>query len=132
MSKSYSNTIDLFANKKVLKKRGLTIVKDSTHLEEAKDYTSCNVYKLCGLFMTDDELLNLQKRYLTPGEGYGHFKLALLDKINEHFAPYVSKREYYINNPKEVKEILANGARKAGKIAQEKIKEIKDAVGLNY
>ncbi|MEA3316234.1 MAG: tryptophan--tRNA ligase, partial [Campylobacterota bacterium] len=73
-----------------------------------------------------------QKRYQTPGEGYGHFKLALLDKINEHFTPYIQRREHLMNNPDEVKEILAQGASKARKIAQEKMKIIRDVVGLNY
>ena len=77
-------------------------------------------------------LIALQKRYQTPGEGYCHFKLALLDKINEHFAPYVQRREYLMNNPDEVKKILEQGASKARKIAQEKMKTIRDIVGLNY
>lgn len=132
MSKSYNNTIDLFAPKKTLKKQVMSVVTDSTPLESAKEWENCNVYQLCELFMDEGELLNLQKRYQTPGEGYGHFKLALMDKINEHFAPYTSKREEYLNNPKLVKEILAHGAQKASKIANEKLQIIRDAVGLNY
>ena len=130
MSKSYKNTIDMFGSKKSIKKQVMKIITDSKELDEVKSYESCNVYTLCKLFMNDTELKKLQKRYLTPGEGYGHFKLTLLDKINEHFAPYSQKREYYLNNPKEVKEILTYGASKARKIAQEKMKIIKDAVGL--
>ena len=132
MSKSYGNTIDMFGTKKGIKKQVMKIVTDSKELEDIKAWDSCNVYTLCELFMSEDELKELQQRYATPGEGYGHFKLTLLDKINEHFAPYVDKREHYINNPNEVKEILAFGALKAKKIAQEKIKIIRDAVGLNY
>lgn len=132
MSKSYGNTIDMFGSKKGIKKQVMSIVTDSTDLNEAKDHENCNVYNLCKLFMDEDELLELQKRYATPGEGYGHFKLTLLDKINEHFAPYAEQRDYYMNNPKKVKEILAFGASKAKKIAKEKIKEIKESVGLIY
>ena len=132
MSKSYGNTIDMFGSKKVIKKQVMKIVTDSKELDEVKEYENCNIYTLCKLFMNDEELLALQKRYQTPGEGYGHFKLALLDKINEHFAPYEEKRNYYLNNPEEVKEILAHGASKARKIAQEKMRIIKDAVGLVY
>lgn len=69
------------------------IVTDSKELDEVKDYTTCNVYKLCELFMNEDELKELQERYATPGEGYGHFKLTLLDKINDHFAPYAEKKD---------------------------------------
>ncbi|MCK5294876.1 MAG: tryptophan--tRNA ligase, partial [Arcobacteraceae bacterium] len=87
---------------------------------------------LCKLFMDENELLELQKRYATAGEGYGHFKLTLLEKINNYFEPYAKKREYYLNNPQEVKDILKLGATKARKIAQKKMKIIREAVGLSY
>ncbi len=132
MSKSYGNTIDMFGNAKTIKKQVMKIVTDSKELHEVKEYATCNVYKLCELFMNEEELQGMQKRYATPGEGYGHFKLALLDKINEHFAPYMDRREHLLNNPNEVKEILHHGATKARKVAQEKLKVIRDAVGLNY
>ena len=80
--------------------------------------------------MSENELQELQERYKTPGEGYGHFKLALLDKINEHFEPYTQKREHLLNNPNEVKEILAYGASKARKVAQAKIEIIRNTIGL--
>ena len=130
MSKSYKNTIDLFAPKKALKKQVMGIVTDSTPLEEPKTYENCNVYTMAKLFMNDDELLALQKRYATPGEGYGHFKMTLLEKIQEYFAPYEEKRNHYMNNPKEVEEILDFGASKARKVARAKIDIIRDAVGL--
>eukprot|EP01029_Cantina_marsupialis_P023465 TRINITY_DN586906_c0_g2_i1.p1 TRINITY_DN586906_c0_g2~~TRINITY_DN586906_c0_g2_i1.p1 ORF type:complete len:301 (-),score=63.51 TRINITY_DN586906_c0_g2_i1:359-1261(-) len=130
MSKSYGNTIDMFGTKKTIKKQVMSIVTDSKELDEPKEYETCNIYKLCELFMNEDELKDLQKRYATPGEGYGHFKLSLLDKINEHFEPYVQRREELINNPKKVYEILDFGANKARKIAQAKMEIIREAVGL--
>ena len=132
MSKSYANTIDMFGTKKSLKKQVMKIVTDSKELDEVKEFSTCNVYKLCELFMNEEELVSMQKRYQTPGEGYGHFKIALMDKINDHFAPYIERREYFLNNPDEVKQILADGANKARVIAQKKLSIIRDAVGLNY
>jgi len=132
MSKSYGNTIDMFGSKKTIKKQVMKITTDSKELNEPKEWENCNIYTLCKLFMTEEELLSLQKRYETPGEGYGHFKLTLLDKIEEYFAPYAKKREYYNKNPEEVKKLLSVGANKARKVAQEKLKLIRDAVGLNY
>ena len=130
MSKSYGNTIDMFGTKKKIKKQVMGIVTDSKGLDEAKDYTTCNIYKLCELFMGEDELKDLQNRYATPGEGYGHFKLTLLEKINEHFEPYTEKREYLLNHPNEVKEILDFGAKKARKIASAKMEKIREIIGL--
>jgi tryptophanyl-tRNA synthetase len=130
MSKSYGNTIDMFNTKKNIKKQVMGIVTDSKELDEAKEWENCNIYKLCELFMNTNELSNLQDRYATPGEGYGHFKLTLLDKITEYFAPYSQKREHLLNNPKEVKEILEFGANKARKVASAKMEIIRDVVGL--
>jgi len=130
MSKSYGNTIDMFNTKKKVKKQIMGIVTDSKELDEVKEWENCNIYKLCELFMNEAELKDLQNRYATPGEGYGHFKLTLLDKITEHFAPYQERREHLLANPKEVHEILAYGASKASKIASEKMRVIRDAVGL--
>jgi tryptophanyl-tRNA synthetase len=131
MSKSYGNTIDMFGDKKTIKKQVMKIVTDSKELDDIKQWNNCNIYKLCELFMDKEELKTLQKRYQTPGEGYGHFKLSLFNKIDEYFAPYEEKRNYYLNNQKEVKDILEFGASKARKIASEKIKFIKDVVGLS-
>lgn len=131
MSKSYNNTIDMFSSKKALKKQVMGIVTDSKGLDDVKDYESCNIYTLCKLFMNENELKNLQDRYLTPGEGYGHFKLTLLDKISEYFEPYAQKREQLLAKPKEVEEILQMGANKAKIIASAKMEIIRDAVGLS-
>ena len=75
MSKSYNNTIDMFTTPKQRKKQVMGIVTDSRELDEPKEWENCNIYSLCKLFMNEDELKDLQKRYATPGEGYGHFKL---------------------------------------------------------
>ena len=131
MSKSYGNTIDMFGTPKTIKKQVMGIVTDSRELDEPKEWETCNIYTLSKLFMNENELADLRKRYATPGEGYGHFKMTLLDKINAHFEPYAQKREHFLNNPKEVKEILAFGASKAKKIAAAKMEIIRDAVGLN-
>jgi len=132
MSKSYGNTIDMFGTPKVIKKQVMGIVTDSTDLNEPKEWENCNVYALCKLFMNEAELVDLQKRYATPGEGYGHFKLTLLEKINSYFAPYEEKRNELLNHPTMVKDILSDGAKKARRIASEKMRVIKDAVGLSY
>jgi len=132
MSKSYGNTIDMFGDAKTIKKQVMGIVTDSTDLNEPKEWENCNIYAISKLFMNEAELVDLQKRYATPGEGYGHFKLTLLEKINAYFEPYAQKREVLLNNPAMVKKILSDGAKKARKIARKKMKIIKDAVGLAY
>lgn len=130
MSKSYNNTIDMFTSSKTRKKQVMGIVTDSKELDEAKEWENCNIYAISKLFMNDSELKDLQKRYETPGEGYGHFKQTLLAKIENYFAPYEEKREYFSQRPKEVRDILEFGASKARKIAASKMEQIRDVVGL--
>ncbi|OCL93917.1 Tryptophan--tRNA ligase [Aliarcobacter thereius] len=130
MSKSYNNTIDMFTSLKDRKKQIMGIVTDSKELNEVKEWENCNIYSISKLFMNENELGNLRQRYETAGEGYGHFKMTLLEKINEYFAPYEEKREYFLNNKKEVRDILEFGASKARKIAVAKMEIIKDCVGL--
>ena len=132
MSKSYGNTIEMFANKTEMKKKVMKITTDSKDIYESKNYKTCNIYSLCELFMNKTELQELRTRYATPGEGYGHFKMTLLEKIQDYFAPYAKKREYFLNNPDEVRQILEHGAKKARKIATKKLQIVTDAVGLNY
>jgi tryptophanyl-tRNA synthetase len=131
MSKSYNNTIDVFSSKKLLKKQVMKITTDSKGLNDIKDYTTCNIYSLCKLFMNEDELEQLQIRYQTAGNGYGHFKLDLMDKIYEYFTPYRQKRAEYLSNPKIVQEILESGRKKASLIASLKIESIRSIVGLD-
>ena len=130
MSKSYGNTINIFTTLKELKKQTGKIVTDSTPLEEPKEWENCNVYKLCKLFMNENELLELQERYKSGKEGYGHFKATLKDKIWEYFSEARDKREYYLAHKDEVKDILNDGAKKARAIASKKMEIIREKVGI--
>jgi len=130
MSKSYGNTIDIFCTEKELKKATSRIVTDSTPMEEPKDYLTCNVYALAKLFLEKDEVVALQARYLKGGEGYGHFKAYLSTLIWDYFTEAREKRAYYVEHKDEVIAILDEGARKARVIASEKMRVIRDLVGI--
>jgi len=130
MSKSYGNTIDIFCSEKELKKATSKIVTDSTPMEESKDFSTCNVYALAKLFLENDELVALQQRYLKGGEGYGHFKAYLQGLIWNYFEEARDKRAYYLAHEDEVFAILDKGASKARIIAQEKMKLIREVVGI--
>ncbi|WP_458699874.1 tryptophan--tRNA ligase [Sulfurospirillum sp. 1307] len=130
MSKSYGNTIDIFCTDKQLKKTVGKIITDSTALEDPKDWSTCNVFALAKLFLDEDGIDELKARYEKGGEGYGHFKMYLKELIWDYFSEAREKREYYLNNINEVYDILDNGANKAKKIASEKMKIIRDAVGI--
>ncbi|MBZ4683874.1 MAG: tryptophanyl-tRNA synthetase [Fusobacteriaceae bacterium] len=130
MSKSYGNTIQMFASKKQLKKQVMGIVTDSTPLEEPKNPDN-NITKLYELFATKEEVGEMKKKFLAGGYGYGHAKNELLEKILEYFGEAREKREELIKNPEYVQKVLKQGAERARDIASKKMIEIKKAVGLS-
>ncbi len=130
MSKSYGNTIDIFTTEKELKKIVSRVVTDSTALEDAKDWSSCNVFALAKLFLDEEGQKELMQRYERGGEGYGHFKLYLTKLIWDYFGEARERREFYLNNLDEVYDILNDGAKKASRVAKAKMEIIRDAVGI--
>lgn len=130
MSKSYKNTIDIFSKAKDLKKQISAIITSSEPLQAPKEWRECNVYKIARLFLDEAGQKALQARYEKGGEGHGHFKAYLNELVENFFAPAREKYENLLKNPKQIEEILEFGAKKAKKIAGEKIQEIYAKIGL--
>jgi len=130
MSKSYGNTIDIFMEEKALQKRCNKIITSSTPLGEPLDFATCNVYAIASLFLDEAGKKELQARYKSGLEGYGHFKKYLKELIWNEFESAREKREYYLNAPDRVEEILQDGAAKVRVKAKAKLAMLKDAVGL--
>jgi len=130
MSKSYDNTIDMFASKKALKKQVMAIVTDSKGLEEPKDPDACNVFALYKLFASRDEIAEMAERYRAGGYGYGHAKLALLEKIHDFMAPHTERYEHLKNHPDDAMDVLREGGKRARTIARETAARVRDAVGI--
>jgi len=130
MSKSYGNTIEIFAEGKPLQKTVMSIVTDSTPVEAPKDPGKCNVFALYSLFATEEEKVALAARYRAGGMGYGEAKKMLLEKINAHFAPARAKRKQLAAQPEYVEEVLKKGARKARTEARATMALVRQAVGM--
>ncbi len=130
MSKSYDNTIPIFGGKKAIRKRIMSIVTDSTGLEDPKDPTDCNVVKLYKLFATEDQVKELEAKYRGGNYGYGHAKQELFEIMWEYFAPLRERREELANNLDYVNKVLEEGAEKARAVAEQTMTEIRKAVGL--
>ena len=131
MSKSYANTIPIFADEKLIKKSVMSITTDSAGIDEPKDKDS-PLFKIYSLFLNSEEKSILSDRYDTPGLKYGDVKKELLGRVIEYFYPYREKREYLSKNIDQVHSLLDHGREKASKVADEYIKKIRDAMGLNY
>ena len=130
MSKSYNNTIDIFAPKKEMKKQIMSIVTDSKGLEDVKDPSTCNVVKLFRFFATKEEVQIMEEKYRAGGYGYGHAKLELLEKIDAIVSPFRERYEYLKKHEDEVMDILKTCGVQARKIAKETMGRVREATGL--
>lgn len=130
MSKSYDNTIEIFLDYKPLKKKVMSIVTDSTPLEEPKDPDTNNVYNLYKLFASPEEVAAMREKFLAGGYGYGHAKKELLEKIWTYFEPARNRRQELMNNMDYVHEVLRNGAEKARAKAQEVMDRVRSSSGI--
>jgi tryptophanyl-tRNA synthetase len=130
MSKSYGNTIEIFAEGNALKKPVMSIVTDSKTVAEPKDPERCNVFALYSLFATEEEKTALAARYRAGGMGYAEAKKQLLDKINTFFAPARERRRQLSQDPAFVDEVLRKGAQHARAEAQHTMTLVREAVGL--
>ncbi len=130
MSKSYNNTIDIFASYKELKSKVMRIVTDSTPLEAPKDPDKSVIVDLYKLFATPEEVEDMRQKFLAGGYGYGQAKKALLEKIWTYFEPYRARREELLNNLDYVKQVLREGSYRAREQANRVMERVRDAVGL--
>lgn len=126
MSKSYHNTIPLFATDEEIKKAVMSIPTDSRSPDEEKNPDDMILYQIHKLFNSSPELKN---RY-AKGLGYGDAKKMLISDIRAFVQPLHERRKKYENDPELVQKILLNGAMRANDIAMKKIFEVYEAVGL--
>lgn len=131
MSKSYGNTIDVFAEGKPLEKVVMGIKTDSTPLGQPLDSDKCNVFTLYQMFASDDEKAALAADYRAGKVGYGTAKKMLKSKIDEYFGPYREKRKQLAQSPNTVDDVLRDGAKKARAEAQKTMDLVRKATGLS-
>ena len=130
MSKSYNNTINIFTKEKLLKKQIMSIITDSLGLEDAKNPSSCNVFKIFKLLANESQIKEMERKYMKGGFGYGHAKNELLELIIEKFS---KEREIYfelMSKPEKIEQKLKEGSEKARKIASSVLLRVKNKLGI--
>ena len=132
MSKSYGNTINIFCEKNELKKRVMSIVTDSTPVEEPKNPENDTLYTLYRLFVTPGEAEDMAERYRHGGLGYGEVKKELVECIWNYFAPYREKHSELMADKPRVRKILLEGAEKARYHAIHMMQKVRRKVGATY
>ena len=130
MSKSYNNTINIFTEEKLLKKQIMSIITDSLGLEDAKNPSSCNVFKIFKLLANESQIKEMESKYMKGGFGYGHAKNELFELIIEKFS---KEREIYfelMSKPEKIEQKLKEGSEKARKIASSVLLRVKNKLGI--
>jgi tryptophanyl-tRNA synthetase len=130
MSKSYSNTIELFLPEKTLRKKIMSIVTDSTPVEAPKEPANSAIVSLYRLFATPDQIASMEDDFRAGGFGYGEFKKRLFEVIWESFAPMRQRRAELEADSGHVDRVLADGASRADEVAQRTMTRVRRAIGI--
>jgi tryptophanyl-tRNA synthetase len=131
MSKSYGNTIDIFIPEKALKKQVMSVVTDSTPMEDPKNPDTCNVFQLYKLLASPDQTQAMRRNYEGGNYGYGHAKTALFELIMETFRTQRERFDYYMSNPDLLEAELQKGEAKAREVAQQTLQKVKEKLGFS-
>jgi len=131
MSKSYGNTIPMFAPESALHKIIMRVVTNSQSVEEPKDPDSSQIYLLYKLFATGEEQAALAARYRSGGMGWGEAKEELFRVANRELAPMRQRYDAIMADIPALDKILVQGAEKARPIAAATIKRFRKAAGID-
>ena len=129
MSKSYNNTIPLFADEKRLRKLIMKIKTNSLEPGEPKSTEDSTLYDIYKAFATEDETRDIEKQY-ADGIAWGEMKQVLFEYVNETIKPAREEYERLIADPAVVEAELIKGAARAREIATPFLDEIRQAIGI--
>jgi len=129
MSKSYDNTIPLFASAAELRKAILGIVTDSRAPGEPKDADSAHLFQIYRAFASEEEA-NAMRDAFAAGIGWGEAKQRVFERIDAELAPLRARYQALIDDPAAIETLLQRGAHKAREIATPFLRTLRHAVGL--
>lgn len=131
MSKSYDNTIHVFAPSKQLRKQVMRIVTDSKTPDDPKDPDTCNIYNIFRHFADEATLTEVRNRYITGGLAYGAMKQQLFETLEDHFSAARETYNALIADTVHLDRVLLQGAEQARTIASEVLARVRSAIGLS-
>jgi tryptophanyl-tRNA synthetase len=131
MSKSYGNTVEIFGDEKVLRKKIMGIVMDSRTPQEPKPDAENNLaIQLLRQVAPKEVSADFENRLRAGGLGYGDLKKALFEHYWNFFAPYRTRRAELAANPDYVEQVLRDGAERARVVAAKTMARARKACGL--
>ena len=129
MSKSYNNTIPIFASNDNIKDQVMNIVTDSAGLNDPKDQDT-PLFKIYSLFLDDESKKELSDRYNTPGLKYMDIKKELIETIISFFESQKLKREKLVLDNDEVTKKMIRFGCSYKDIDNDKYQQVVDFLNL--
>ena len=130
MSKSYGNILEIFGAEKTTRKKIMSIMTDSTPVEDPKDPSDSIILDLFGLVASDQQLEEMKDNFLQGGVGYGDFKKRLFEAFWEYFEPMRARRKELCEDPQYIENILKEGATRAREVASATLKKARHSCGI--
>jgi tryptophanyl-tRNA synthetase len=130
MSKSYGNTIEMFADEKDVKKKIMGIKTDSTPVEAGKPVEGNALHQLLKVMAPPADFVELDRSWRAGGKGYGDYKKKLLECFHATFGEARKRHAELSKDPAEVERVLQDGAQRARALAAPYVDAVRRAVGL--
>ena len=130
MSKSYNNTIPLFAPPKKLRKLVMKIKTNSLEPGEPKNPDAdCTVFDIYKAFATESETIGFRER-LEEGLGWGEAKQELFEYLDAHLTVARGEYDRLIADPASIEAVLQSGAKRAREHSTALMSQVRQAVGI--
>jgi tryptophanyl-tRNA synthetase len=134
MSKSYGNTITMREDADSITKKIRTMQTDPARVRrtDAGDPDKCPVWQFHQIYSGDDVKTWVQAGCRSAGIGCIECKQPVIDAVLREQEPMRERARMYEEDPQLVKNIIADGCEKARKLAQETMRDVREAIGLDY
>jgi tryptophanyl-tRNA synthetase len=132
MSKSYGNTLEIFAPEAELKKRVMSIVTDSTPVAEPKPTRGNTLYALLKVFTPPEQWVEAKRLFTEGGTGYGDIKKRLLGLILDTFREARERREQLERDHGYVEQVLRGGSDRAREVISRVMADCRRVCGLGW
>ena len=134
MSKSYGNTISIREEPEEVIKKIRTMPTDPARVRrtDVGDPARCPVWQLHVVYSNEETKQWVEKGCKSAGIGCLECKQPVIDAILAEQQPMFERAQKYLDDPSLLRSIIADGCDKARKVAQETMREVREAMGLDY
>ncbi len=134
MSKSYGNTIGLREDAASVEKKVRTMPTDPARIRKTDvgDPARCPVWQLHQVYTSEETRAWAEKGCKSAGIGCLECKQPVIDAILKEQQPMMERAQIYLDDPSLLRAIIADGCDKARKAAQETMRDVREAMGLDY